>query len=220
MSPDRRRFLIGLGATPLALGAGVSAASAQAPEKKSIPDFPERRDVPLGRPGVAEEERFDRTQDALAAGGAEPGTARLGSRAPADAGRPCRRRAFARSGGAAQDYELRRVRAHLLSRRKRRRPKGVAQCRCRRTHISVGHVGLIEVAAKAFPTSSRPRRNGPMERPAALFACAIPTGSRATPISRCGTAGFATSMRPPAGASWTSHIPARQAVRFLQFRSQ
>ena len=40
MSSDRRRFLIGLGATPLALGAGVSAASAQAPEKKSVPDFP------------------------------------------------------------------------------------------------------------------------------------------------------------------------------------
>ena len=40
MSSDRRRFLIGLGATPLALGAGVSAASAQTPEKKSVPDFP------------------------------------------------------------------------------------------------------------------------------------------------------------------------------------
>ena len=40
MSSDRRRFLIGLGATPLALGAGVSAASAQAPDKKSVPDFP------------------------------------------------------------------------------------------------------------------------------------------------------------------------------------
>ena len=40
MSSDRRRFLIGLGATPLALGAGVSAASAQTPEKKAVPDFP------------------------------------------------------------------------------------------------------------------------------------------------------------------------------------
>jgi cell wall-associated NlpC family hydrolase len=41
MSSDRRRFLIGLGATPLALGAGVSAASAQTPDKKSVPDFPD-----------------------------------------------------------------------------------------------------------------------------------------------------------------------------------
>ncbi len=41
MSYDRRRFLIGLGATPLALGAGVSATSAQAPDKKSVPDFPD-----------------------------------------------------------------------------------------------------------------------------------------------------------------------------------
>ena len=40
MSSDRRRFLIGLGATPLALGAGVSAASAQTSDKKSVPDFP------------------------------------------------------------------------------------------------------------------------------------------------------------------------------------
>ncbi len=38
MNPDRRRFLIGLGATPLAFG--VRAASAQTPEKKSVPDFP------------------------------------------------------------------------------------------------------------------------------------------------------------------------------------
>lgn len=40
MSSDRRRFLIGLGATPLALGAGASAASAQAPDRKSASDFP------------------------------------------------------------------------------------------------------------------------------------------------------------------------------------
>ena len=41
MRYDRRRFLIGLGATPLALGAGASATSAQAPDKKSVPDFPD-----------------------------------------------------------------------------------------------------------------------------------------------------------------------------------
>lgn len=40
MSPDRRRFLLGLGAASLAAGAGASAASAQAPETKSIQDFP------------------------------------------------------------------------------------------------------------------------------------------------------------------------------------
>jgi hypothetical protein len=40
MSSDRRKFLIGLGATPLALGAGVSATSAQTPDKKPVSDFP------------------------------------------------------------------------------------------------------------------------------------------------------------------------------------
>ena len=41
MSSDRRRFLIGLGATPLAFGASAATASAQTPEKKSVPDFPD-----------------------------------------------------------------------------------------------------------------------------------------------------------------------------------
>jgi len=40
MSPDRRRFMIGLGATPLALKAGVPVASAQGPEKTPVADFP------------------------------------------------------------------------------------------------------------------------------------------------------------------------------------
>jgi hypothetical protein len=40
MSSDRRKFLIGLGAMPLALGAGVSATSAQTPDKKPVSDFP------------------------------------------------------------------------------------------------------------------------------------------------------------------------------------
>ena len=41
MSSDRRQFLIGLGATPLALGAGSSSTTAQTLEKKSVPDFPD-----------------------------------------------------------------------------------------------------------------------------------------------------------------------------------
>lgn len=40
MRQDRRNFLIGLGAAPLALSAGPPLAWAQAPDKKAIPDFP------------------------------------------------------------------------------------------------------------------------------------------------------------------------------------
>ena len=40
MRPDRRRILIGLAATPLAFATNVPAASAQTPQLKSVPDFP------------------------------------------------------------------------------------------------------------------------------------------------------------------------------------
>ena len=40
MHHKRRQFLIGLGATPLALGAGFRAVSAQTPEKKAVADLP------------------------------------------------------------------------------------------------------------------------------------------------------------------------------------
>lgn len=39
MRPDRRQFLIGLGAAPVLLGAGLPAASAQTAQK-AVPDFP------------------------------------------------------------------------------------------------------------------------------------------------------------------------------------
>ena len=40
MRQDRRKFLIGFGAAPLAFNAGRPLAWAQVPEKKAIPDFP------------------------------------------------------------------------------------------------------------------------------------------------------------------------------------
>ena len=212
MSSDRRRFLIGLGATPLALGAGVSAASAQAPEKKSVPDFPNAATFRSG------DLVWPKKKGSLV-----PRT-RSVQAAPAQERREwesARQQMLADPAAAGLSPEVA-ERLKTMSYEEFERvyfsaqsppPQGASRSAgaVGRT-ISVGHVGLIEVAAQGIPYVVEATRSGPMERPPALFACAMRTGSRATPISRYGTAGSATWTRPPAGASWTWRDPSSASL--------
>ena len=151
MSSDRRRFLIGLGATPLALGAGVSAASAQTPEKKSVPDFPDAATFRSGDLVWPKKKGsiVPRTRSAQAAPAQERReweAARQQMLAdPAAAG------LSPEVAETAQDHELRRVRTRLFLGSNHRHLRGRRAAPVPLGRISVGHVGLIELDARGIP---------------------------------------------------------------------